>query len=279
MAISERVPRARPRRVRGASGIDRAPRAWALRAISVGSILVLFGVWFAATNAGWVSNDQLPSPQSLWHAFTQMLDHGYSGTSLLGHVLVSLRRAMLGLLIGVSLGTPVGMLVGYFPWLNAALTPIFSFIRPVPALAFIPLVILYLGIGEIAKVFIVVVPTFLYMVLNTQAGVQAVPRDYVLAGLNLGLSQTTFFTRVILPYAAPFIVTGIKVSLALSWAVIVAAELIAAESGLGFLILDASVFYRVPELYIGIILIGLIGLALELTVRFIERRALHWVTK
>lgn len=239
------------------------------------SVVSLFAAWTVITMSGLVSD--VPSPQELASTFVISLTDGYSGTPLLGHVWASVRRALSGLTLGVALGVPTGLVVGYFPNVNAALKPVLSFIRPIPALAFIPLIILYLGIGEVSKVFVVFVPAFLYMVLNTSAGVRSVPGNYLRAALNLGIPRITFFRLVILPYAMPFILTGLRTAVALSWAVMVAAELIAAQSGLGFMIMDASVFYRLPDLYLGLVLIGLIGIAFELLLDVLEKRTLHWV--
>jgi ABC-type nitrate/sulfonate/bicarbonate transport system permease component len=258
---------ARKRRRRRSAGADQL--SWAISGGTVGLLLLL---WVVITSAGWLQD--LPSPGQLVDAFRTAATDGYAGTLLLGHVWASLRRALSGLLLGIVLGVPSGLLLGYFPRINAAFGPIFSFIRPIPALAFIPLVILYMGIGESSKVLVVFIPAFLYMVLNTSAGVRSVPSNYILAGQNIGLSRTTLFRRIILPSSMPFVITGLKTSLALSWAVIVAAELVAAQRGLGFIILDAATYYRIPDLYLGILLIGLI---LELVVNALERRTLHWV--
>lgn len=211
--------------------------------------------------------------------FRDFVVDGYAGAPFWEHILSSLYRTLTGLFFGILLGVPVGALMGMSSKINAALMPLFGFIRPIPALAFIPLVIMYFGIGEFPKILLIWIAAFLYMVLNTAAGVRAVPANYLLAARNMGLSQIRIFSRIILPSAVPFIMTGIKTATALSWAIVVAAELVAAQSGVGFMISDASTFFRIPYVYVGLIIIGLIGLALELATVALEKRATHWVSQ
>ena len=143
-------------------------------------------------------------------------------------------------------------------------------------IAFIPLVILYFGIGEFPKILLIGAAAFWYVVLNTSNGVRSVPVDLVRAALNLGVRRDQLFFRVIFPAALPHVMTGIKTATALSWAIVVAAELVAAQEGLGYLIMDAATFFRVPYVYLGIIIIGVIGLLLEVVTVAIENRVLHW---
>jgi NitT/TauT family transport system permease protein len=218
----------------------------------------------------------LPSPQVLWDAFVGLVSRGYGGKGALTHLAASVFRTFTGLIGGIVLGIPVGLLMGHSPVANAILGPIFSFIRPVPPIAFIPLVILYFGIGEFPKILLIGAAAFWYVVLNTSNGVRSVPVDLVRAALNLGVRRDQLFFRVIFPAALPQVMTGIKTATALSWAIVVAAELVAAQEGLGYLIMDAATFFRVPYVYLGIIIIGVIGLLLEVVTVAIENRVLHW---
>lgn len=256
----------------------RTRRQWfSTAAISWLSLAAVLLVWLVVTYLGLVDPLILPLPQALAATAWSFLVEGYARKPFYEHIGYSIFRTMTGLFLGILCGVPVGLLMGYFPRVNAALMPLFAFIRPIPAIAFIPLVILYFGIGEFSKILVIWNAAFLYMVLNTSMGVRAVPQSYILAGLNFGLSRWTLFRKVVLPSAVPFILTGIKTAMALSWAIVVASELIAAQAGLGFLIMDASIFFRIPYVYLGIIIIGLIGILLELIVIRIEGRLLHWV--
>ena len=238
--------------------------------------VALFAVWALVTNLGWVDPVTLPSPQVLWDSFVELVSRGYGGKGALTHLAASVFRTFTGLIGGIVLGIPVGLLMGYSPVANAILGPIFSFIRPVPPIAFIPLVILYFGIGEFPKILLIGAAAFWYVVLNTSNGVRSVPVDLVRAALNLGVRRDQLFFRVIFPAALPHVMTGIKTATALSWAIVVAAELVAAQEGLGYLIMDAATFFRVPYVYLGIIIIGVIGLLLEVVTVAIENRVLHW---
>jgi ABC-type nitrate/sulfonate/bicarbonate transport system permease component len=237
---------------------------------------LLLALWWAITRLGWVDPVTLPSPETFLGTLTDFVTKGYAGKSALTHVAASVVRTFTGLAGGILLGIPVGLLIGYNPVANAVLGPIFAFIRPVPPIAFIPLVILYFGIGEFPKILLIGAAAFWYVVLNTSNGVRSVPEDLVRAALNLGVRQHQLFFRVILPAALPQVMAGIKTATALSWAIVVAAELVAAQEGLGYMIMDGATFFRVPYVYLGIVIIGVIGLILEGVTVAIERRVLHW---
>jgi len=233
-------------------------------------------VWYGLTALGLVTPFILPSPGELGREFLALLSQGYAQKPLSEHVLASLFRTFTGLGLGLAVGIPLGLVMGANRTLFAILSPIFAFMRPIPPIAFIPLMILYFGIGEFSKVLLIFMAALWYVVLSASAGVRTVPRDLVRAAQNLGLTQGQIFRHVIFWAALPHIMTGVKTATAISWAIVVAAELIAAQAGLGFLVMDATTFFRVPDVYIGILIIGLIGLTLEMIARGLERSLLHW---
>ena len=241
------------------------------------TLAVIFILWVLVTAGGWVSAFVLPSPATLWSEFSSLAAKGYAGKTLSEHILASLFRTFTGLGLGIAFGVPIGLLMGSSKTVNAVLGPIFSFLRPIPPIAFIPLMILYFGIGEFSKVALIFLAALYYVVLNTSAGVRTVPQDLIRAGLNLGLTRARLFAKVIFWAALPHIMTGIKTAMAISWAIVVAAEMIAAQAGLGFMVMDATTFFRVPNVYIGIIIIGLIGVALEAVTMALDRKLLHWM--
>jgi NitT/TauT family transport system permease protein len=245
--------------------------------ISMLSVLTLFLLWYLASWMGLIKPSVFPTPADLYATFTDLLTHGYSNKSLLTHVTASMVRAMTGFLLAVLVGVPAGLLIGYSIYASAILAPIFTFLRPIPAIAFIPLVILYFGIGETSKIAVVFMTSMLYVVLAVAEGVKSVPRVLIRVAENLGVSRWEIFKSVIFPGTLPHIVTGIKTATALSWALVVAAEMIAAQEGLGYMIMDSATFYRVNYIYIGIAAIGLIAFALERLVTLLERRLVHWV--
>jgi ABC-type nitrate/sulfonate/bicarbonate transport system permease component len=250
------------------------------RWFSVLSVVLLFTAWYLGTEVlHAVPSNFLPSPPQLGHAFIDLWEHGYAGTPLWDHVLTSLLRMLTGFMLSVLVAVPLGLLMGSSPRVRAFLNPIFNSLRPVPSIALIPLMVLWFGIGETAKVFVIFLASFLFVVLNTSAGVATVPSGLVRAAVNLGATRLQLFWRVIFPASLPAIMTGLKTGLAVSWAVVVAAELLGAQKGLGYMIEDAATFYRIADVYVGVILIGGIGLAMTAALSWIEHRLIHWAGK
>jgi len=256
-------------------------RSWVSGDVLVGmvTVLVILMAWAVATMVFRVSPFVLPSPRAMGDEIAVLLETGYGGKPLYVHVAASLFRSLTGLVAGIALAVPVGLAMGYNRRVSAALVPIFGFFRPIPPIAFIPLMILWFGIGELSKILLIFAASFNYTVLNSAAGMRAVPEQLIRKGRNLGLTRWQLFSSVMLPAAMPHVFTGIKTSTAVSWAIVVAAELIAAQEGLGFIIQDAGTFFRITDVFFGIIIIGLIGVSLELAISFIERRTLHWQGK
>lgn len=263
------VPAAAAPRRRSQSGIPAA-------VISTISIAVLILIWFAATNFGFVPAEYLPSPQALTSRFWTLLREGYQGESLFGQIGASLSRTLGGFVIGGTLGVAVGLAAGYSRTVAAVISPAMSFIRPIPPIAFIPMVVLYFGLGETGKIVLITVTAFNYAVVNAQAGAAGTPMAYRRAAATLGLSKWQEFWKVIFPAALPAIFTGLRVALALSWAVVVAAELVGAQTGLGFMINNAALLFDIPTVFIGIALIGLIGLILNTIIEVAESQIVHW---
>ncbi|HEV8474816.1 MAG TPA: ABC transporter permease [Methylomirabilota bacterium] len=244
--------------------------------ISWATVAALVLAWEAVTALGLVTPFVLPSPAALVRELGTLAARGYAQKPLSEHVLASLARTLVGLGAGLAVGIPLGLWMGMSRVVSAVLSPVFAFLRPIPPIAFIPLMILYFGIGEFSKVVLIFMAALYYVVLNTAAGVAAVPADLISAGRNLGLTRVQLFRHVILPAALPHVLTGARTATAVSWAIVVAAELIAAQAGLGFMVMDAATFFRVPDVYAGIVIIGLIGLTLEVATRALERSLLHW---
>jgi NitT/TauT family transport system permease protein len=219
----------------------------------------------------------LGTPSGIAEAAIELARSGYGGYGLFEHVRASLFRTMAGFLIAASIGVPLGIVLGYNQRLGAFLLPIFGFLRPIPALAFIPIVVIWFGIGEFAKVFVIFMTAFLYVLLGSVSGVRSVPADYFRLSRNYHLSTWSTLFRVVLPSALPEIFVSLRTAMALSWAVVVASELIAAQVGLGYLIQSASQVYAINKVYVGVALIGLVGVSIDMVFLFVERRMLHWV--
>lgn len=224
-----------------------------------------------------VKPEYLGTPSGIWEAAMELADKGYGGRTLLQHVGASLMRTATGFLCAALFGVPLGIMLGYNQRIGAFLLPIFGFLRPIPALAFIPIVVIWFGIGEFAKVFVIFMTAFLYVLLGSVSGVRSVPADFFRLGRNYHLSWTTMLFRVVLPSALPEIFVSLRTAMALSWAVVVASELIAAQAGLGYMIQSASQVYAINKVYVGVALIGLVGVSIDLAFLLVERRLLHWV--
>lgn len=280
-------PAARPveagaRSLPSANGAFRPLRQMNLRSLrgpllSAATVLLVLLVWLLLTDVfHLVRPIVLPGPSDIASEVSRLIEKGYTNKPMWFHIRASLFRTFTGLLLGLAVGIPVGLLVGYYWFAAAIFSPFLGALRPIPPIAFIPLVVLYFGIGEFPKILLIFMAALWYVTLNTAAGVKSVPGDLMRAGRNLGLAQRQVFAHVILPSALPYIMTGVKTATAVSWAIVVAAELVAAQQGLGYMVMDAATFFRVSDVYIGIALIGMIGLLLEGLISIAESRLLHW---
>jgi NitT/TauT family transport system permease protein len=240
---------------------------------------VVFAVWCGLTYGGVVDRGSLPAPSDLVGRFVDLATKGYLGVPLPQHVWASLRRTMIGFALAVIIGAPIGVAMGYYGWVDRALRPILSFLRPIPPIAFIPLAVLYLGLGEDSKIALIFFASFIYVTINAEAGARSTPEILLRAARSLGLNSFQVFHRVVLVAALPSLFAGLRVALGVSWAVVVAAELLAAQSGLGYMIQNAGNFFDLGTVYIGIVIIGIIGFLLDTLVVTVQRRLLHWQGK
>jgi NitT/TauT family transport system permease protein len=244
------------------------------------SVSTLFLIWIGTTQwFGIVSTKLLPSPTALFDEFMVVSRSGYAGTTLLDDILASFFRMVLGFTLSAAVAIPIGIAMGMSGKVRGLLAPIFNGLRPVPSIGLIPLMVLWFGIGQTSKIAVIFLASFLFVVLNTAEGVRSVPVGLMRAAANLGAGRIQMFWRVVLPASLPSIFTGLKTGLAVSWAVVVAAELLGAQRGLGFMIEDAATFYRIKVVYIGLILIGLIGISMTAAINLLEKRIVHWVGK
>jgi NitT/TauT family transport system permease protein len=258
------------------TGLGRDTRNKARNLRKYAGVVVVLAVWCALSYGRVVDATRLPTPTALWDQFVSLATHGFHGVSLEDNILVSVEQTMLGLGFGIVFGVSFGLAMGYSKVIEELFGTLFSFIRPIPAIAFLPLAVLYLGIGLTPKVVLISVTSFLFIVMSTESGVRGIQHDLLRVAKNLGLNRYQTFRYIILPGATPGIMTGVRTGLALSWALIVAVELIAAQSGLGYMIEQAGNFFELKIVFIGIILIGIIGVILDSVVVLIERRLLHW---
>lgn len=246
---------------------------------SLGTVVVAFIAWIALTGFGILTPNQVPTPvamgESLWAFFTA----GYQGVPSFVVIGLSLMRVLAGFAAGIILGIPIGLAMGISPMVSAIVRPFVAFMRPIPMIAFVPVVILFFGIGELSKIMLIFASVFFYTVIAAAASSSAVPIETILLGKNVGYQGWKLFTHVIFPASLPGIMNGIRLAAAVGWLLVVAAEMVSAQAGLGYMILDAATFFRVPYIYIGVLLIGLIGLAIDSLLAALQHRIVHWEGK
>ncbi|MDA0643471.1 ABC transporter permease, partial [Nonomuraea ferruginea] len=196
--------------------------------------------------------------------------------TLTNDMLASLRRVFTGFALGTLLAIPVGFLMGWYATARALIEPYVQFFRTIPPLAIIPLAILLMGIGETPKVFVIFLAAFLSSVVSTFQGVLDVDKTLINAARVLGASDRTIFLKVVVPASTPFIIVGMRIGLGAAWGTLVAAELIAAQEGLGYRMQQAQLYYDLPTIFVGLISIGVLGLIMDRLLLLAERRFTGW---
>lgn len=247
-----------------------------LRAWTVLSIAVLIAAWLIATWGGFVRDLFLPPPDELWDAFVDLATDGYRNRTLLQHVEASAWRVLAGFVTGAAVGTLLGLAMGYWRSVEALAAPFVEFLRPLPQLAYLMLLIIWFGIGETSKIILLFLAALPVSAVAARDGVRNVPVLRVQAARTLGASEWQVFRHVVLPSALPEIFTGARIAIGVVYGTLIAAEIIAGNSGLGWLILDAGRFLRSDYVFVGILLIGLMGLALNWALVALETRIVHW---
>ena len=237
---------------------------------------VLLAGWMLAASRGWINNVILPGPAAVFEALIDMVSNGYSGVGLLTHVGVSLARVLTAFVCGSVVGTLCGVLRGRIRVADALLLVPAEMLRPIPPLGIIPLFILWFGIGELSKILLIFLSVFLITMVNAQAGAANCPQDILRAAATLGANRWQTFRFAILPAALPQIMTGLRLSMGTALSVLVASELLGGDRGLGFIVLDASNFFRTAYVLAGVIVIGMIGFASDRGLSLLSRRLVHW---
>ena len=218
----------------------------------------------------------LPAPEAVWQSFVEIFGDGYQGITLIEHLGYSLFRVVAGFLVGSIVGIPLGYAMGLSGWFRGWFDPIVEFMRPVPPLALIPLVIIWFGIGETGKIILLFLAALWIMTIAARAGVSGVNISKVHAAYSLGASKSQILMHVIVPNSLPEIFTGARVSMGVCWGTVVAAELVAAEIGAGKMIVSASKFQLTDIVIMGIILIGVIGFGIDILMRRAEVWLVPW---
>lgn len=246
------------------------------RTISVLTLAVLLGSWWLVTAYEWVEPLFLPPPSAVLEKAWLLMTKGYMDSTLWQHLEASLQRIGLALFFAVLTAIPVGIAIGHNRIARGIFDPLIEFYRPVPPLAYLPLIVIWCGIGEFSKVLLIYLAIFAPVAIATATGVRTVDKTKLRAAQSLGASRWQLIRHVILPSALPDILTGVRIGLGVGWSTLVAAELIAATSGLGFMVQSAAQFLVTDVVVLGILVIALIAFALEMGLRALQRKLVPW---
>lgn len=245
--------------------------------LSTLSILGLIVVWFLVSNS---KPDFFPTPMATIERFIKLIEKPVMKISILGHIFASLKRVMLALIAAIILGVGIGLVMGWNKKVRAAINPILMALRPIPPIAWIPLIILLFGIGEFPKVLLVFIGAFFPIVMNTMSGVSLVDDMYLKVGKIYKANTWQMLRHVVFPAAMPAILAGYQDRYQIhGWMVVVAAEMLSSKSGLGFLINRGRDSYDVALIMVAMILIGVVGALLSAVFTLIERKLCGWMSK
>jgi sulfonate transport system permease protein len=234
--------------------------------------VLIVSVWYAVRASGVVNPALIPAPHAVAVRFYELLTR----EGLLLDAFASARRIFIGVALGIALAVPVGFLLGWFHSVRMLADAPVNFFRALPPIALIPLVIVYFGVDELAKVVILTYAAFFAGVIVMYEGVGQINPLFVRVARTLGATEFEVFSRVIIPLTVPHILTALRVALGVSWATLVASELVAAQRGLGAMIQNASTYFLLDVIYVGIICIGLIALLMDIILRRLSARLLRW---
>ncbi len=271
--LLDRLSRARPTKPGEIYGVPgQGSTLW----LSAGSIAFFFFTWWLVTTMGWVKPLFVPSPQAVLGKFIAIWNDGFTGTPFLEHMGISTVRVFGAFLLACVIGLPLGLAMGMSPILRGIFDPPIEFYRPIPPLAYLPLMIIWFGIGETSKILLIFLSVFAPVVLGARSGVKSAAIEQIHAAYSFGASRWQVMRYVIMPSAMPEILTAMRIGIGFGWTTLVAAEMVAATKGLGYMVLSASQFLQTPVVIMGIFVIAIIAFGFDLLMRFVERRLVPW---
>ncbi len=244
--------------------------------ITLGTLMVIFALWFEVTRREIVPKIFVPSPMDVLVGFEETITEGYYGKSLIFHIVISLGRVLSGWVSACLLAIPLGLAMGMSSKVRASCDYIIEFYRPLPPLAYYTLLVLWFGIGEFSKVLLLFLAAIPPLTIGAVEGVREVSPSVLQAARSLGANSRQIFCKIILPATMPAIITSMRISLGFTYTVLVAAEIVAATEGIGWMVWDASKFMRSDIIFVGIITMGFTGIALDACLRLIAKRLLRW---
>ena len=244
--------------------------------ISVVTVVVLLALWTLVTNMGWVKPLFLPTPQAVFEQFWAYLTGQANDKPLWQHFLASIFRVFSAFLLACVTAIPVGIAMGMSRWARGIFDPPLEFYRPLPPLAYLPLIIIWFGIDELPKVLLIFLSCFAPLALAARSGMRSAAQEQINAAYSMGASYWQVVRHVVLPAAMPEILVGMRIAIGFGWTTLVAAEMVAANMGLGQMVLNASNFLRTDIVIMGIVVIGVVAYLFDLLMRWVERRVAPW---
>ena len=245
-------------------------------AYSMLTVNILFITWVVVTETGLADELFLPGPLKIWQSFIEVSTEGYQGNTLFVHVFTSVNRILAAFIMACIVGIPMGVLMGASKIARALLNPLIEFYRPLPPLGLYTLLVRWLGIGEESKLALLFLAALPGLIIATIQAVQNIDPVYLRVAKGLGASKKTILFNVYLPAAGPTILAGMRISLGFTYTVLVAAEIVAASAGIGWMIWDAAKFLLSDVVIMGLIVLGLTGIGLDIFMRFIGRILMPW---
>ena len=255
---------------------NNVPREVNITLIRSMTIVVLLAIWWFVTAVGWIDALFFLSPVAVLDRLQDLMTNGYMSISLWSHIGASLGRIGTALVAAVITAIPVGIAIGRNKVIRGVVDPIIEFYRPIPPLAYLPLIVIWCGIGELSKVLLIYLAIFAPIVIATATGVRSVDQAKIRAAQSLGATPLQIIQHVVLPSALPGILTGIRIGLGVGWSTLVAAELVGASEGLGFMVQSSSQLLATDVVIVGILIIAVIAFALEIGLRRLQKKLVPW---
>ena len=254
----------------------KAPGEGSSLRISIVTIAVLLLAWAVVTNAGWIKPLFLPSPQAVFQQFMEYLTGAANDKPLWQHFVASVGRVFAAFALAVVTAVPVGIAMGMSRVARGIFDPPIEFYRPLPPLSYLPLIIIWFGIDELPKVLLIFLSCFAPLALAARSGMKSASQEQINAAYSMGASYGQVIRHVILPSALPEILVGMRIAIGFGWTTLVAAEMVAANVGLGQMVLNASNFLRTDIVIMGIMVIGVVAYLFDLLMRWVEKRLVPW---
>ncbi|MFZ7131568.1 MAG: ABC transporter permease [Eubacteriales bacterium] len=244
--------------------------------LTIATWIVILGGWYFITELKIFSSTLVPSPSKVLNTFLDILHNGYNKISLWGHLLASFERLFLALGLAIITAIPLGLLSGYFSKIRAVIDSVVEFYRPLPPLAYYTLLVLWLGIDNTSKITLLFLAAFAPIYIACVSAVTKINQDYILSAKSLGANQSQIFFKIVLPACLPEIFTSVRTAMGFSYTTLVAAEMVAATSGIGWMVLDASNFLKSDVIFVGILVMGITGVFIDVLLRFLEKKMIFW---